>query len=255
MSRAKSPEKGGSSEPQLNPDARTFRPRRFQDGNQSTSFSGEETSIVTKHNLRNTLGGVSNQARSAAVSRKDDTSHRSLVNDATHSLDQASKLCPPTSLGFKRNWTGSEREALKSNENHGVSGTGEVHEANGQHTEQASSMDDSIAHICVSSMPKIVRRRQAASEPFPENGSEQDDSENASEDGNTLHSAKYSRLPQLSPRRAVSAIDRKTGQSNGANSTNGNEPPGPTNTAATSPSVLCPEPNQKTSGNNSPAYL
>ncbi|KIW93919.1 uncharacterized protein Z519_05234 [Cladophialophora bantiana CBS 173.52] len=240
LSRSKSPGKSGSSESVLNPDARTFRPRRFQVGNRSTSFSVGEMSVARESHLGNSVNGHPIQDRLETLSNQENNFKGTVAKEIHNSLAIVSEPRSPLVFHLKRKWPGQGREALESSEKHSIDSTGEAHpESDG-------------AKLEIRSLPGNARRRLTASEPFPQNIDVEEDSDNSSEDANVLQSAKYSRLPKISCRRTVSAVNRKTGQSNEEEGSKGFEAGASVNTAATSPAIRTPRSHLKVPA-NSPA--
>jgi ABC-type transport system involved in Fe-S cluster assembly fused permease/ATPase subunit len=231
-SRSKSPQKDGSSESALKPDVRTFRPRRFQDGQNSTSFSEDAPSIPEVY-LRRATGEPLNQIGSTAPANNENSSKASPVQAV---------------FQLKRKWAGHGRETLDSSEDPGEYDVVEATpDADDAQSERPEALVEGIEGKQIKFVSGYVRRRQTASEPFPESVNEEDDSEDSLGDGNIMHSAKYSRLPQMPRGRAVSAVERKAikEQGSGERSPDDREPRAPVNTAATSPGVLTPKSNQK----------
>ncbi|ETI25357.1 hypothetical protein G647_02129 [Cladophialophora carrionii CBS 160.54] len=232
LSRSKSPQKAGSSESALKPDVRTFRPRRFQDGHHSTNFS-EEAPSMSETLLKRATGDPVNQIGSNAAANNENNSKSSLVQAV---------------FPLKRKWTRKGRENLDSNGDSELYDVPEVTpDADDAKSDRLEARVDGIDKEQIKSVLGHVRRRETASEPFPESVNEEDDSEGSSGDGNIMHSAKYSRLPQLMRGRAVSAVERKAvkAQGSGEPSADENEPRAPVNTAASSPGVLTPKSNRK----------
>ncbi|EXJ67777.1 uncharacterized protein A1O5_09123 [Cladophialophora psammophila CBS 110553] len=240
LSRSKSPGKSGSLESVLNPDARTFRPRRFQDGNHSTSFSVGEMSVARESHPGNSVNGQSIQDRLETLSNQENNFKGTVAKGIHNSPDVVSEPRPPLLFHLKRKWAGQGREALESREKHSIESSREAQpESDGAKPE-------------IKSLSGNARRRLTASEPFPQSIDVEEDSDDSSEDANVLQSAKYSRLPQISCRRTVSAVNRKTGQSSEEEGSKGVETGASVNTAATSPAILTPRSHLKVPA-NSPA--
>lgn len=222
-----SPLKHKSSDSVLNPEVPAFRPRRFQDGNISTSFSGED--------LSPTLANKENDCPDLVGKELELGGH----------LGRAPGLPIPEAFHPKRKLTGRGQETLDSNEDPIASDAKEPQRYLGSADTKATNPklreneQDQVLHLAGN-----ARRRQTASEPFPENAVEANSADNPSDESDISPSVKYSRLPQMSARRALSAIERKTkhtGQSSNEQSHDDLEPRAPTNTATTSPGILTPK--------------
>ncbi|KAJ9610857.1 hypothetical protein H2200_005634 [Cladophialophora chaetospira] len=230
LSWSKSPEKDRSSESVLNPGVRTFRPRRFQDGNSSAVFSEEGDNVPGNY-----LG-------SAAGNGTKQTGPSTLENNENDSTISAGKTIFP----LKRKWTRHGHESLDTSEDLVPAGEEVIARASGD--APVGESEDTVQEIeryHIRTIPGNIRRRQTASEPFLENATEEDESDDSAREANMTHSARYSRLPQVSRGRAVSAVERKAvqGQMSGERTPYEDELRVPVNTAATTPGVLTPKSN------------
>ncbi|KIX99829.1 uncharacterized protein Z520_04465 [Fonsecaea multimorphosa CBS 102226] len=254
LSRSKSPGKSGSSESGLNPDARTFRPRQLQDGNHSTDFSAPQSRTTTGSHLGNSVDGLSEQARpEATLSNRENTIKWSAVKSMWDSpglvLDRRSPLVFP----LKRKWAGQGREALEGSGDASVDSTGETHvQSDGVRAESPERNIDRPEVDETRILPGNGRRRLTASEPFPHSIDDEEESDDSSAEVNVLQSSRYSRLPQSSCRRSVSALENETGQSNEEEMTHGDEAGASVDSGAMSPGVPTPTSHLKVPA-NSPA--
>ncbi|KAH0839048.1 Heavy metal tolerance protein [Fonsecaea pedrosoi] len=124
LPRSKSPGKGGSSESSLNPDARTFRPRRFQDYNNTTSFTTSDPRTATEGHYGTSFGAYSAKTRiETNLSNQENDVKWSTAKSLRDSPDVASKPRSPLLFPLKRKWVGQGREALGSDEDHSIRST------------------------------------------------------------------------------------------------------------------------------------
>ncbi|KIW80579.1 hypothetical protein Z517_07195 [Fonsecaea pedrosoi CBS 271.37] len=242
LPRSKSPGKGGSSESSLNPDARTFRPRRFQDYNNTTSFTTSDPRTATEGHYGTSFGAYSAKTRiETNLSNQENDVKWSTAKSLRDSPDVASKPRSPLLFPLKRKWIGQGREALGSDEDHSIRSTQETHaESEGVKAESPGLQTDQPELEETTALAGNNRRRLTASEPFPRSIDVEEESDGSSADVNVQQSAKYSRLPQPSCPRTVSAMERKTGVSNSEDVMEGDEAEASADTAATSPTIPTP---------------
>ncbi|OAP59400.1 hypothetical protein AYL99_06698 [Fonsecaea erecta] len=247
LSRSKSPGKSGSSESGLNPDARTFRPRRLQDANQGISFSVGQPRVASGNHLGNPVGGFSAPARPQTIfSNQENNIKWSAVKVPRDSPGVVLEPESPFLFPLKRKWAGQGREALDSSGEHSADSTGEIHVGSPELKSDQPEVEGSRA------LPGNARRRLTASEPSPHSIDIEEESDDSSADSNVLQSARYSRLPQPSCRRSLSAIEKRAGQSNEGEVIYVKGTGAPANTGSTSSAIPTPTPHLRVPA-NSPA--
>jgi ABC-type transport system involved in Fe-S cluster assembly fused permease/ATPase subunit len=223
LSRSRSPAKNSSSDFALNPDAPTFRLSRSKSPEKDRPSETVMNPEVQTFRLR----------------RYQDGNHSSTSGENIFVADgpMGGFIQHPSPL--MPSWKDSDCETpspapYPCNENGGEIARG------------CSTVPDDVGiDEAVQLVSGNIHRRQAASEPCPENLTEADESEEEAEVAGIMH---YSRLPQMSRARVASAMGRKTTKETEEQEDFGHEeePHGPVNTTATSPGILTPRTKQQT---------